>query len=180
MVYIFLFASLVLLAISRKAVRVVGSHGFYRFLAWEVILGLVILQAPSWFENPFSGRQIVSWILLILSIGIVIEGIRLLKKFGRPNEERDGADLIGIEKTTQLVTAGLYGYIRHPFYSSLLCLTWGAFFKKLTGQSLFLAGLASLLLVVTAKVEEAENLKYFGEPYRKYQERTKRFIPFVF
>ena len=39
---------------------------------------------------------------------------------------------------------------------------------------------ASLFLVLTAKVEEKENVRYFGEAYQAYQKGTKMFIPYVF
>jgi hypothetical protein len=49
---------------------------------------------------------------------------------GRPDASRhDGAPLLYFEKTTQLVTTGVFKYIRHPLYSSLLLLAWGVFFK---------------------------------------------------
>jgi protein-S-isoprenylcysteine O-methyltransferase Ste14 len=65
-------------------------------------------------------------------IYLVIEGIRLLRMIGRPNAQRKDDGLSGIEKTTQLVSVGLYSKIRHPLYSSLICLAWGAFFKSTT------------------------------------------------
>jgi protein-S-isoprenylcysteine O-methyltransferase Ste14 len=88
--------------------------------------------------------------------------------------------LMGIEKTTQLVTSGVYGYIRHPLYCSLMLLAWGAFLKHFSwiGSGLVLA--ATVFLVVTAKAEEIENIDYFGASYREYMEHTRMFIPFLF
>lgn len=175
----FLFFSLILLVVSRSALRMPASHGFYRFFAWEAILGLIIIQGPFWFDNPFSRRQMISWTLLVLSIVMVVEGLRLLKKFGRPDPERQSEGLIGIEKTSQLVTSGLYQYIRHPLYTSLLCLAWGAFFKNISLPAFTLAGLATGLLTLTARVEEKENCLYWGDIYRDYMVGTKMFIPFL-
>ena len=78
------------------------------------------------------------------------------------------------------MTTGVFKYIRHPLYCSLLLLAWGAFFKDPSwfGGGLTLA--ASAFLLATAKVEEAENVHYFGEAYCTYMRRTKRFIPFLF
>ena len=178
--FIFLLGSLVLVVISRSALRVPGSHGFYRFFAWEAILGLVILQAPYWFDNPTGGRQVISWILLILSVVLVVEGVRLLKQFGQPESGREAEGLVGIEKTTRLVTTGLYRYIRHPLYSSLICLAWGAVLKDFSAGSVLLAGTATGLLILTARIEEKENARYFGDRYRVYIDKTKMFIPFIF
>jgi protein-S-isoprenylcysteine O-methyltransferase Ste14 len=36
-----------------------------------------------------------------------------------------------------------------------------------------------LFLVATARVEEAENLRFFGEEYQEYMKRTKMFVPYL-
>jgi len=79
-----------------------------------------------------------------------------------------------------LVKRGAYKYIRHPLYSSLLLFAWGVFFKDVSFPSTALVLLASSFLVATAKVEEDENLKKFGDEYRAYLKTTKMFIPFLF
>lgn len=81
--------------------------------------------------------------------------------------------------TERLVTTGIYRHIRHPMYSSLLFLAWGAFLKSVTIDTLILSVLASLALLSTAKTEEAENVARFGQEYRDYMERTRRFVPFL-
>jgi len=58
-----------------------------------------------------------------------------------------------------LVTEGIYRYIRHPMYSSLLLLAWGVFFKSFSWAALVLVLVATLALFATAKAEEAENLE---------------------
>jgi protein-S-isoprenylcysteine O-methyltransferase Ste14 len=86
----------------------------------------------------------------------------------------------GIESTTTLVMQGVYKYIRHPLYSSLLLFGWGVFFKapSLLGGVLVVA--TSVFLIFTAGVEEVENLCKFGDDYATYMKTTKMFIPFLF
>ncbi len=170
----------VIMWVSRGSLRNPRAHGFYRFFSWEVILILFLINVQHWFANPFSFRQIVSWVFLVVSLLLVVEGVRLFRQRGRLDQGRDDAGLVGIEKTTELVTTGLYGYIRHPFYSSLLFLGWGIALKDLSWISLLLAGANMALLVVTARKEEAENIRYFGERYRTYMAETKMFVPFLF
>lgn len=177
---IFLVGTLALTWISRASLRNPRSHGFYRFLAWEAILALAVLALPVWFFDPFSLRQVVSWILLIWSIYPVVEGLRLLRGRGRPDDRRGGEALLGLEKTTALVTGGLYGLIRHPMYTSLLMLAWGVFLKIPSLSGLALALAATIFLYQTAKIEEGENTAYFGQPYVDYRRRTKMFIPYLF
>jgi len=116
--------------------------------------------------------QLCSWVLLIGSIYTAVEGIRLLRKIGKPRDE--------LEDTTALVEVGAYKSIRHPLYTSLLLLGWGAFLKdpSLVAAALSLA--ASAFLVATAKVEEKLNAEKFGSQYADYMKRTKMFVPYLF
>lgn len=133
-----------------------------------------------WLTDPLSPIQIVSWILLLGSLVLVIHGTYLLYKLGKPDPARDDPTLIGIENTTQLVTTGIYRYIRHPIYSSLLLLAWGAFLKQPSIVTLWLVVPATAFLTLTARMEEFENIRFFGEPYRNYMLHSKMFIPFLF
>lgn len=181
---IFACLSLVLAYVSRGSLRAPRSHGFYRFFAWECILGLSCLNfvdLEQWFGDPFALRQFISWFLLIASIVPAVYGVHLLRTLGTPDaRRRDDTSLVSIEKTTTLVTTGAFKYIRHPLYSSLLLLAWGVFFKH---PSWFGGGAvlgATACLLTAARVEEVENLRCFGAAYRAYIRRTKIFIPFVF
>ena len=73
-----------------------------------------------------------------------------------------------IEETVTLVKEGIYKYIRHPMYSSLLFLAFGAMFKYITVFTVLLAAGTLLFLIFTAKTEEKENLEFFGLAYQKY------------
>ena len=148
------------------------AHGFYRYFAFEFILALILVNSPYWFLDPFSTLQIVSWLALGISIALVLHGVYLLKVIGRPSGD--------IENTTRLVHLGIYRYIRHPLYSSLLWFTCGALLKQISVLTALLAFGATLSLVLTARAEEAENLAKFGTEYADYMNETKRFIPLFF
>jgi protein-S-isoprenylcysteine O-methyltransferase Ste14 len=178
-VAVFVVVALGLAYVSRGSLLAPNSHGFYRFLAWEVILILILLNANAWFREPFSWHQIVSWCFLSVSLFLVLHGVQLLRQIGEPDSQRDDASLVGFERTTTLVTTGAYRYIRHPLYSSLLFLAWGVFFKLPSWTGGLLAMLSTVLLVVTARVEEAEDIRFFGPAYEVYRRQTKMFVPFV-
>jgi protein-S-isoprenylcysteine O-methyltransferase Ste14 len=177
---VFVLTSAVFVYVSRASLRDPRSHGFYRFFAWEAVLALTLLNLDRWFHDPLTWHQLVSWPLLMASLFLVIHGVQLLKHSGRQDPRRDDAPMLEFEKTTALVTAGAYRYIRHPLYSSLLFLTWGVFFKNPTWIGISLALAASLFLVITAKIEEAENVRFFGPAYQAYVRQTRMFIPFLF
>lgn len=176
----FVVVSAGLIFVSRASLRAPRSHGFYRFFAWESLLALFLLNVRRWFDAPFSPHQIVSWLLLLISLPLVVQGVALLRRRGTANAQRDDTPMIGMEKTTVLVTEGIYRYIRHPLYASLLCLGWGVFFKFPSWPGGVLAALATVFLAIMARIEEGENLRYFGQPYRDYMKRTKMFVPFLF
>ena len=177
---VFMVASVGIVWVSWPSLRNFRFHGFYRFFAWEAILVLILINFDYWFYAPLSALQVISWFLLIVSLFLVIHGVQLLRMVGKPDDQRADPSLIGIEKTTTLVTVGAFKYIRHPLYSSLLFLVWGAFFKHTSWIGVCLAVLTTFFLTLTAKVEEAENIGFFGDVYRSYLTQTKMFVPFLF
>lgn len=146
-------------------------HRFYRFFAFVSLLGLVLVNAPSWFRDPYSPTQLVSWLFLACSLLLAAHGFWLLRIVGAPEGD--------FESTTCLVTVGAYRYIRHPLYCSILLGGVGAFFKSPTWLGLGLLGTLAAFVYATAKIEEGENIKRFGGTYQEYMERTKMFFPYL-
>ncbi len=147
-------------------------HGISRFFSFESIFILFLLNWRVWFRDPFSLYQVISWILLIASIYPVIAGFLLLKKSGKSEDS--------LENTTVLIKSGIYKYIRHPLYCSLLLLGTGIMFKDM-GLLQLIAGIVNLVAVfITAKIEEKEMIAKFGKQYIEYMQETKMFIPYFF
>jgi len=176
---VFAVLSIPILWVSRRSLPHTKAHGFYRFFAFEAILALLVLNIPHWFAHPLSAWQLVSWVLLGMSLVFVVWGFVLLRRIGGVRPSAEVSPAFGWEQTGRLVTAGIYRYIRHPMYSSLLFLAWGALLKSVTIGTVILVAGASLALFLTAKAEELENLARFGEEYRAYMQHTRRFVPFV-
>ncbi len=177
---VFTVITLILIFVSRRSLRSPRSHGFYRFFAWEGIAALVLINVPLWFDHPLAWHQLISWFLLVLCIVPLVRGVKALRTRGRPDKEkRSEAGLFAFERTTQLITGGVYQTIRHPLYSSLFLLNWGVFLKSPSWPGLLLAGATSFFLVLTAKADEAECLQTFGADYQEYMQHTKMFIPYL-
>jgi protein-S-isoprenylcysteine O-methyltransferase Ste14 len=146
-------------------------HGIYRFFSFESIVVLILLNWRLWFLEPFCWNQIISWILLVGSIPLAVEGFRLLRRVGKPQGQ--------FENTTELVTVGVYRYIRHPLYGSLVLVGLGVFFKQVSPLGVVLALVNLGAMIATAKTEEREMVRSFGSDYERYMRQTKMFIPYI-
>jgi protein-S-isoprenylcysteine O-methyltransferase Ste14 len=56
----------------------------------------------------------------------------------------------------------------------------GIFVKQPSWLGGLLALAATIFLLLTARVEEDENIRYFGTAYQDYMKQTKMFIPYLF
>jgi protein-S-isoprenylcysteine O-methyltransferase Ste14 len=105
--------------------------------------------------------------------------IILLKKKGKPEKIRNEKTLYQFEKTTELIDTGIFKYIRHPLYSSLIFLTWGIYLKNPVVDLLIVSMVSTLFLYLTAIFDEKECIQFFGDTYKEYMKRSKMFIPFL-
>ena len=176
----FLILSIPVVCFSRKNILHPRKHGFYRFLGWEGMIWLLVSNYRYWFAQPFSTFQLISWALLLLSIYLVIAGAWTLFRKGKPSTERHDRHLFSFEKTTELVETGVFRYIRHPLYASLICLSWGILLKNINPLLLVITLFCTLMFYITSRYDEKECIAYFGDKYREYMSRTRMFIPFVF
>jgi protein-S-isoprenylcysteine O-methyltransferase Ste14 len=177
---VFVALSALLAYLSRASLRVPQSHGFFRFFAAVFVLALILLNVEHWFVDPLSARQVVSWVLLAVSAVLVLCGALTLRAVGHPGSERTSdVPIAGIERTTALVSTGIYKYIRHPMYASGIYGTWGVFFKDPSWLGVVFALGSSAFWVMSARSEERECICYFGEAYREYVRGTRMFVPFL-
>lgn len=177
---VFFILTIFFIIVSRRSLLNPRSHGFYRFFAFEGIAFLILHNHPVWFNQPFSLFQCVSWLCLFLSIILVVRGVKILRTLGGNRVRHASPENMNFENTQHLVQDGLYRYIRHPMYTSLLLLAWGACLKQVSFETMGAVAFVSLSLYLTAKVEEGENVKFFGPEYVEYKCSSKMFLPFIF
>ena len=176
---IFVVLSVPVIIVSWRTLFNLKSHGFYRFFGWECIILLFAVNYKTWFANPLSLHQIFSWIFLCLSAYLVVAGAILLNRAGKSTNNRKDESLYQFEKTSELIETGIFKYIRHPLYSSLIFLTWGIFLKNPNYHLLFVSLISTAFLYLTARCDERECIEFFGNEYVEYMKRTKLFIPFL-
>ena len=78
----------------------------------------------------------------------------------------------------ELVTGGIYEYIRHPQYTGFLLITLGLLVHWATIPLLIMWPILLALYYRLAKKEEKEMEREFGDKYTEYKRRTHLFIPF--
>tara|TARA_B100000212_G_scaffold326984_1_gene289913 strand:+ start:451 stop:936 length:486 start_codon:yes stop_codon:yes gene_type:complete len=73
---------------------------------------------------------------------------------------------------SKLVTKGIYSFIRHPMYYSLLIISLGFLMKSLTIYNLLLTILLTSIIIIKIKIEEVYLIKKYTN-YISYKNRIK-------
>lgn len=175
---IFLIVSSLLIFVCRHQLLNPRCHGFYRFFAFEGILALALLNIQLDGRDFLSPLRLISGALMLGSLAVVIISLRQLTHAGQL-QRNNTPENFTFENTLQLVTDGVYRYVRHPMYTSLLLLGWGLFFQAPSLLGAAIATEISLFLICTIQAEEAENRQFFGSEYQRYQQSNKMLIPFL-
>src|SRR3972149_3619509 len=92
---LFIVVSVANIIVSWPSLRNPRAYGFPRFFAFEATLSVILINIDYWFEDPFTPRQLLSWVFLCASGFLVVHGVYLLRSAGRPVQ--------GFEDTTQMV-----------------------------------------------------------------------------
>jgi protein-S-isoprenylcysteine O-methyltransferase Ste14 len=94
---------------------------------------------------------------------------------------RNWSVTLDTRKTHTLIDTGIYAHLRHPMYSAfwLLALAQAALLQN------WIAGLAgpvawATLFFLRVGHEERLMIDTFGDQYRRYMQRTKRVLPWVY
>lgn len=134
----------------------------------------VATGAPQFAEYAFSPLQGILGVLLMA-------GALILFRVTHKQLGRNWSVTLDTRKTHKLVDTGIYAHVRHPMYSAfwLLALAQAALLPN------WFAGLAgpvawSTLFFLRVGREEKLMIDTFGEQYRRYMERTKRVLPWVY
>jgi len=89
--------------------------------------------------------------------------------------------VLEIRKEHTLVIRGPYKWVRHPMYSDMTL--WLISFVMITANWFYAITIATgllILFVVRIPDEEKLMIEQFGEEYKRYMQRTRRIIPFIY
>ena len=135
------------------------------------------LFATSWHAADIAvARPVVFYLgLLLIAGGLLLRAyaVRTLGPYFVPE--------VAIQPDQQLMDQGPYKYVRHPAYTGVLLIVLGLGLALTNGLSLaIMLLLPALAFGFRMHIEEAALLAAFGDDYRRYMQRTKRLIPFVY
>lgn len=137
-----------------------------------IVLYVVTEQSINWFwKFPFLATPFFQWVgTVVMGTGLILEAV--------------GIVTLGVnfrvmlpQEKTNLVTHGIYSYVRHPMVLSVMLFAAGIFFIVPNGLTLFNAVVQVVMYNAKADVEEQYLLQVHGENYRTYKKRVGKFFP---
>ena len=150
------------------------------FSIWPLWVGGLVFLFLNQYYNIFefatfslpmvSFLQVVGLMTLYIGSGLLAWALGFAGEYLRPSTS-------GVCIEHRLIQDGPLGIVRHPYYVSYVLI--------LVGLSLTLATLwpsvFALCIIIgmgpTAKAEEEQLIKLFGEEYQQYRNRVGRFFP---
>lgn len=131
------------------------------------IILLMLLPIGSQTKYPYIGLTIIGIALLI---GFLAIAEHKRDNFNiRPDIKEDG----------ELVTSGIYRFVRHPMYLSVIVGMFGLLIIYSSYYELILF-LFLVLTLLTKLLYEEQLWQCHDESYCEYMQKTKRLIPFLF
>ncbi len=141
-------------------------------LLLEAVAYSLLWQGSFWLRSPGIWRVAVSVAFFALACALSWTGARALGKQLRVDA--------ALGPDHELVRTGPYRWLRHPIYTSMLCILLGtglllaAFPMLLLATAVFLAGTE-----IRVRIEDRLLASQFGEAFRNYQHSVPAYLPFL-
>jgi protein-S-isoprenylcysteine O-methyltransferase Ste14 len=153
---------------SKLRLAMMGISG----LGTHIIAFLWVIN-PDWFA--WSSLNLPVWLRWI-GIGVGVATIMMSFSVHR-TLDRSYTPTLQTTEGHHLVTDGIYGWIRHPMYTTFFMLFIASFLISTNWLILALGAIYSLLIVNRVIAEETMMINVFGDQYREYIRHTGRFLP---
>ena len=155
----------------------IPSYEFIRLIT--LFICVVIIPFYSYYnlkkynfivDNKF---KIIGYVLWIVSVIILLD---IYDRLGK-----NYSITLQIKEKHELITDGIYKYVRHPMYFVLILilLTQAIFLPNKIGI-ISMIGASSIFLLQRITNEEKMLKIEFGKQYEEYIKNTKMLIPFIF
>jgi protein-S-isoprenylcysteine O-methyltransferase Ste14 len=166
------FKSLLADTVGKSAMR--GYRLFYNAFSFLTFLPILYLVRTLPDAPLYSVPAPLSYVMFAgQGLGLILLVVGVL--------QTDTLSFVGLsqlfteEKSSVLVTKGLYRLVRHPLYTAGLMILWLSPSVSVNSFTLYLG--ATIYILVGAYFEERKLLREFGQAYAEYKSKTPMLIP---
>jgi protein-S-isoprenylcysteine O-methyltransferase Ste14 len=151
---------------------------------WLLIGGLFLSNLPFLAKVGAS----ISWLRILLipssivvSVVIIVFAVTglIVAMMARRTLAGNWSRAVAFKEDHELITTGLYHYVRHPIYTGVLLIVLATALS--VGTLSAGIGFAIIVLGIWFKLRAEEELltKHFPKEYSAYKDRTKALIPYL-
>jgi protein-S-isoprenylcysteine O-methyltransferase Ste14 len=143
---------------------------------WGVIIVAIaysiLWQGKFWLRQPHSWQIALAVVFFVLGILLSWTSTRALGRQWRIDA--------GLSSDHELIMAGPYRFVRHPIYTSMLCVLLATGFV-VTSLPLFLLAIAVFLFgtEIRVRIEDKLLASQFGNTFHQYRQNVPAYIPFL-
>ena len=153
---------------------------------WSRAMARKKLLPPTYFVAALAAMVVLHYLLPVvqiipspyhyLGVAPIVAGV-LLNIWADRYFKRSQTTVKPFEESSHLIEAGPFRFSRHPMYLGLLLILAGAFIL-LGSLGPLVVVLAFVWLIATQFVQVEERMleARFGDPYRRYQTRVRRWL----
>ena len=160
--------------VGKSAMR--GYRLFYNAFSFLTFLPILYLVRTLPDAPLYSVPAPISYVMLVgQGLGLILLIVGVL--------QTDTLSFIGLsqlfteEKSSALVTKGLYRLVRHPLYTAGLLFLWLS--PQVTVNLFTLYVGATVYILIGAYFEERKLAREFGTAYTEYRSKTPMLIPWI-
>jgi protein-S-isoprenylcysteine O-methyltransferase Ste14 len=143
---------------------------------WGVVIVAIgyslLWQGKFWLRQPHSWQVFLAMVFFALGILLSWTSTRALGRHWRIDA--------GLSSDHELIRGGPYRLVRHPIYTSMLCVLLATGFV-VTPLPLFLLAIVVFLIgtEIRVRIEDKLLASQFGDTFHQYQQQVPAYIPFL-
>ena len=164
-----------------KKLSVKEDWPFIMFLLFYIIGLIVAILDIILIQRRFQFSIYFFIGIAMFTFGTIIENLIRVALIKAGFKDMMSSVRLQTVENHELVTEGLFKYIRHPMYFGMIFQTLGFAFIGTSFIALIVMVVTCLFLLPRILIEEKMLLEEFGEQYEEYKKKTKqRLIPFIY
>ena len=168
------------IATARKVKRTAEVKTNLRYVRWIIFVVAFLLLRISSRVGHNLATTLLPHSVVLLTLGVImnIAGV-VIAIMARRTLAGNWSSGVVLKENHELITTGLYSYVRHPIYTGILLMALGTALVNGTLASIALFVIVLAFLTYKAVKEEQLLTQHFPNEYPAYKARVKRIVPFV-